>query len=299
MGPSNSAKAAAVERKPIVGKHREIAVRYEWLAREARKKNAWRAFGPKKYPRGSARLIALVRLRELERLFRHRYGETLPYDDAGLEDLSIAAHHIAHLRGEAFEHIVAFAARWMPQLPRRRAEALAETVLAQPRKYKAATLGRLLRLTQRERATLSITTIGAFDASATERAERKKERARERAAASYRRRQAAKPPKPEPLCRARPWDALGMSRATWFRKGKPTPGISETKPSAQQVGSPVNCYAEGFVSPAESTSRAERRPRRERSGGGLKLRDAVILVAQTAWSTRYERERKRTDGWDI
>lgn len=110
------------ERKSIVGKHHEIAVRYEWHVREARK-NAWPAFGPKKYPRGSPQLIALVRLRELERLYRFRYGETLPYDDAGLEDLSIAAHHIAHLRGEAFEHICAWAERWMPELPRRRAEA--------------------------------------------------------------------------------------------------------------------------------------------------------------------------------
>lgn len=27
------------------------------------------------------------------------------------------------------------------------------------------------------------------------------------------------------LTRTKPWEALGMSRATWYRKGKPTPKI--------------------------------------------------------------------------
>jgi predicted DNA-binding transcriptional regulator YafY len=27
----------------------------------------------------------------------------------------------------------------------------------------------------------------------------------------------------ESITRAAPWEALGMSRATWYRKGKPTP----------------------------------------------------------------------------
>jgi hypothetical protein len=245
--------SSAGGRNPIVGKHHEIAVRYEWQKRAARK-NAWSAFGPKKYKRGSGRLIARVRLSEIELLFQFRYGLTLPYDDAGLEDLEIAAQHIAHFRGEVFNHIVAFAERWMPALPRRRAEALAERVLAQPRKYKADTLGRLLRLTQQERAALSITTFRAFDASAKEMAKRRKERARQRAAASDRRRKAKKPPKPQPLCRARPWEDLGMSRATWFRKGKPSAESGETKPSAQQVGIEDICCADTFVSTTEPQS---------------------------------------------
>ena len=33
--------------------------------------------------------------------------------------------------------------------------------------------------------------------------------------------------------RQRPWEALGMSRATWYRAGKPSPSI-ETSPSVLQ-----------------------------------------------------------------
>ena len=59
--------------KRFVGSHVEIGVRYDWLAREARK-NAWPAFGPKKYSRGSRPLISRLRLRELERVYVSRYG---------------------------------------------------------------------------------------------------------------------------------------------------------------------------------------------------------------------------------
>ncbi len=29
------------------------------------------------------------------------------------------------------------------------------------------------------------------------------------------------------LMRAKPWEALGMSRATWYRKGKPAPPMTD------------------------------------------------------------------------
>jgi len=58
--------------------HTDIAHQYAWQAEQRRK-------------RDQRRPITAIRLRELERLFRHRYGMTLPDDDAGRDDLTVAA----------------------------------------------------------------------------------------------------------------------------------------------------------------------------------------------------------------
>lgn len=121
----------------------------------------------------------------------HRYGNILPDDDAGLDDLILAAHHIVFLRGEVIEHIVAWAHRWAPWLSPDKAEQLAEKIAANPRKWTADALAWRLRLTAAERAELSITTIGAFDQGKAEREKQRKERQRE-AARDRRRRKAAR-----------------------------------------------------------------------------------------------------------
>jgi len=153
-------------------RHAEISRRYAWQAQQRRK-------------RGDAkpdhnRLLTLIRLRELERLFRHRWGRLLPDDDAGRGDLVIAAHHIAFLRGEVRDHIVAWARAWAPWMPQHEAEGLADRVAAEPRKFTADALPWRLRLAMAERTQLKITTIGAFDVTKAERAAIQKERKRER-----------------------------------------------------------------------------------------------------------------------
>jgi hypothetical protein len=212
----------AHEDKPRRAKHAEIARRYAWHADEHRK-----------YPRGSPALLCRIRLRELEALYKRRYGGRLPFGDAGIEDLKIVAHHIAHMGGDALRHVIAWAAEWMPDLPRERAETLARAVLDDPVKFKAATLGWRLRLTEEERTALGITTIRPFGVTDKDMAERRKAKARERAA-RWRARQEKKP-RNVPPCEIRPWDALGMSRSTWYRKGKPAAPGCETKPRTQQV----------------------------------------------------------------
>jgi hypothetical protein len=143
---------------PCHHNHTEVDVRYAWLARHNRK-----------YPRGSPQLICRKRLRELEAIFAARYGAFLPYDDAGKDDLYIAARHIAHLGAGAYAHIIAWAREWMPDMPTAEAEALAKRALADTRRpWKAGTLGWRLRLTREERAALNITTIRAFDMSEAE-----------------------------------------------------------------------------------------------------------------------------------
>jgi hypothetical protein len=208
--------------RQLRARHAEIARRYAW---HVRKNN-------RKLPKGNPRLIVQVRLRDLERLYRRRYGGAiLPYDDSGIDDLTIVAHHIAALGGDARDHIVAWARMWIPQMPRHEAEALAEKVVAAPRKFKAATLGWRLRVTETEREQEGITTIEAVGVTPAKRAQCRKRRQRDRMA-KHRSRQRAS--KPAPLVETQPWQAFGMSRATWYRKGKPVP---ENRPETRETKS--------------------------------------------------------------
>lgn len=192
--------------------HTEIDVRYAWLRRE------------QKLDRGSPRLIARVRMREIERVFVHRYGGALPNDDAGLDDLELAAHHIALLDGNAEQHILAWASVWAPWLSRRKnidAKQFATRIAANPRRFKADTLAWRLRLTMADRTRLGITTIGAIDCNAQMRAAQRHKR--KRIAETKRRRAAGSVTREESAAQKQPWIAMKMSRATWYRKGKPMP----------------------------------------------------------------------------
>jgi hypothetical protein len=150
-------------------KHIEIARRYAWHVRQRR--------GGSKLT--FSQLIPRVRLRELERIFQRRYGRLLPDDDAGRDDLILAAHHVAHLGGDAVGHIIAWARGWAPWMPQAEAREIADRVAAEPKKFTADSLAWRLRLSMIERTELKITTIGAFDCSKSERVELRKIRDRE------------------------------------------------------------------------------------------------------------------------
>jgi hypothetical protein len=198
--------------------HREVARRYAWGAHKTQKSLK---IEPGKT--GEARLMALLRLRELERLFSQRYGAELPDDDAGRDDLVIAAHHIAHIGADAARHIVAWAQLWAPWMTADKAAKLADRVIANPFKFTADVLAWRLHLTQAERHDLGITTIGAIDSSKGQRAQFRK--LKRQLAASVRRRERGGTSRAlyegNSLSRTRPWEALGVSRRTWYRRGKP------------------------------------------------------------------------------
>jgi hypothetical protein len=195
--------------------HREIARRYAWQAWQREK-----CLRIEPGRTGESKLIALIRMRELERIFSSRYGPILPDDDAGREDLMIAAHHIAHLGGDAESHIASWARLWAPWMTDDELEAITADVMTGPRKFRADTLGRRLRLSQGEREDLAITTIGAVHFNAAQRKAARKHRrwTNERA---RRRAQGAKPRadyQANAISCSKPWQALGISRATWYRR---------------------------------------------------------------------------------
>lgn len=203
----------------MAGKHNEIAIRYAWMSRD------------QKHRRGSQKLIGQVRMREIERLFASRYGDRLPEDDAGIEDLTIAANQIALMDGNAEDHILRWAWEWAPWLfmsGHHCPSSFARRVASRPLRYKADTLAKHLNLTMSSRAALGITTIGAVDCNKQQRADLRRER--KRAYAEARRRASGAKPRAqyeaESLSQTKPWEQMGMSRSTWYAKGKPTPDVA-------------------------------------------------------------------------
>lgn len=179
----------------------------------------------KRQPRPS---IATLRVAELSRLFSRRYGEVLPDDDAGRDDAALMAHHLAQLSGDPRKRVMGFIELRCPWMPIAEAKALLLETIDKPRRWRADKLAWRLRLTHAERAALKITTIGAIDKPKSQRWQERQERTR--LAKLQRRRQAGSKPRAEYLAtvsHGKPWKALGISRATWFRRLK-----RETAPTA-------------------------------------------------------------------
>jgi hypothetical protein len=193
----------------VAAKRAEIALRYN---------------GAK---RGDDRVhLAPIRIAELCRIFRDRYGQHLPEDDAGREDARIMANHLAMLNGDQRRNIASWMARWTPWMPELELARLIDQVLAKTRRWRADTLGKRLNLTEAERQRLRVTTIGACDMTKAERKAARK--ARKREAMRNRRKATGAKLRAEYLAesaeRAKPWTAEGISRRTWYRRRK-RPGL--------------------------------------------------------------------------
>ena len=114
------------------------------------------------------------RVRELERLYRSRYGRHLPDDDAGRDDLELAFNQIARV-----DACIKWAIRWAPWLPREEAKALADQICAAPQWLKALPMGERLGLTDAERTSLEIRTIRPIDVAENDLAERRRRKVRD------------------------------------------------------------------------------------------------------------------------
>jgi hypothetical protein len=160
--------------------------------------------------------LTVLRLRELNRLFRARYGELFPDDDAGREDVILLAHHLAHLNGDAVKRIVSVTELRAPWMTTAEARIMAERISAKPLVWSADTLAWRLGLTLADRTRLKIRTIGAIDSSVKKR--RAERRNRDRAYQAERRQAAGAKPRSRSDERLKPWIELGVSRRTWYRR---------------------------------------------------------------------------------
>jgi hypothetical protein len=158
------------------------------------------------------------RVGNLCRLFRDRYaGEVLPSDDAGLEDATIAAHHLARLPGaNPVDRIGDWLALWAPWMPIADRIELIDNVIDHPRTWTADALAHALNVKAAERRRLRLWTIGATDETAAEREAARKQRARDRMAARRRAKGIAPRVRYEPG--RKPWQIAGISERTWRRR---------------------------------------------------------------------------------
>jgi hypothetical protein len=175
-----------------------------------------------------AERIRRCRLRDLEALFRDRYGLALPNADDGREDL----HEMLLLASFAYNPermMISKIAQWAPWLMDKetgelKAEAvqMIDVVNRTPvylRKRTARQMGDIMRLTDQDRSRLGITTMKPFDKTDEELLERRKKKDADR---KWRKRRAAKKKDREAWLRncksrTRPW-GHPSKRRTWYRK---------------------------------------------------------------------------------
>lgn len=163
-------------------------------------------------------LVAL-RLHDLAKVFRARYGNVLPDDDAGRDDLIVAVHHLACLPHPQ-KPIAQWLDLWAPWLTRAESKGIIGEALANPQRWKADQLAWRLRLTAEDRRMLGVTTIGAIDENKAARTKRRRKLDRQRKE-NARRAKGIKPRKVyegQSISAAKPWEAEGISRRTWYRR---------------------------------------------------------------------------------
>ena len=125
---------------------------------------------------------------------------------------------------------------------------------------KADTLARFLGLTYADRTRLGICTIGAIDATKAQRKALHKEKWRklDKARQEANRRAAGAKPHALSASRTRPWEAFGIKRRQWERRGKPLPPKPDDANSSDLIGrSPI-------LDELASSSRKPRRPARSK-----------------------------------
>jgi len=162
---------------------------------------------------------------DLERLARHRYGDTLPDSDEGRRFALVMAHHL----GEP-DSIRAYLDRAAPWYDEDDADTLIKGVIKKRYRWSADTLAstKWLAVSYAERQMLGLRTIGAYDMTKAQRTALRRERYREqqrqnnRAYHERQRRADGKPSRAAWLqansaSRTKPWLAAGVSRATWYR----------------------------------------------------------------------------------
>ena len=200
--PINSApERFSGETKEQRAKHREVDRRYAWDDRQRERA---------KYP-----LIVMFRLRDLETFFAHRYGETLPDDDAGRDDLYVMASHIYRL-GHPAKHIPAWARLWCPWMGDAGCARLIAEVAERQECWTADELAGRIGLDDATRTLLKIKSIGAVDVDKAARYRRAKRKDAERH--RIKRAQAGATPRELSSARLEPWRDSGVSRATYFRR---------------------------------------------------------------------------------
>lgn len=137
--------------------------------------------------------MAAIRLAELTRWLHDTYGEGVELDPSpdALRIAEVFAHHLAGLTN-AERRISQWLAFYAPTIAPRDQERLIANATGKPIHWSADKLAWRIRLTDKQRTRLKITTIGAIDLTREQRAARRKARQAELQRALRARRKAAR-----------------------------------------------------------------------------------------------------------
>lgn len=176
---------------------------------------------PRKRPRLTKRGRLHIRLAEIDRMLTDRYGPRLPDTDEARDDLRPLIQHALLIGPERAREL---ALRLLPELE---GEELDAMVSEGGFWWGDDELGVHLEFTDADRTRLKTWTIGGCDVLKAERIARR--RRKRRAADRARRAKAGAAPRRQSAERTRPWEAEGISRATYYRrKASTAPETGET-----------------------------------------------------------------------
>jgi hypothetical protein len=193
---------------------------------------------------------------DIRRFMYVRYGPAkdwqFPDDDAGRDDLFLMVHARSHVGvGETeLRKEVAQRAPWLTEVE---TVALLDRVFALPQPYSAEKLGLKLGLTDVVRTELRAWSIEPVDVTKAERQKRTKAKR----AANQRAKRWATGTRPREeyegssLAKTQPWKAFGISRRTWYDRGKPTSNMPAN--DVAQV-----CDAQAYLSVGHRLVQCER-----------------------------------------
>jgi hypothetical protein len=217
---------------------------------------------------------AAHRLREIERLIKHRHGTACDTDD-GEAYLAAAIPSMINREGGPASPAMALGvegwrARWVPLVPPERAAEMAADVeraaLARERIHlKAGPAGVLLALTVEERSTLRITSMRAAECSTKGPKTLRKERDRERKRKA--REAAGMRPQSKSKAQLKPWVAAGISRTKWYEIEKARTVLSAPASDARTVLSPLGSRSDPLPRTDASNASARRVRGPARDGG--------------------------------
>lgn len=185
----------------------------------------------RKYRRNSKWSHFKGRTAEIEKLIRHRHGPIIPETDDAFIYLEVISNLTFVEYGQGHVEVaLGWAARWMPWAIKRDVEdVIYERTKVRYRPLSADALGRALHVSYEERCLLDLRTIGSFDVTKRQRTKIQKvqRRDRDRHRKMVKRRSAGAVTRAEYLARSlsqtKPWEAFGVCRKTWEKRGQPTP----------------------------------------------------------------------------
>ena len=179
-----------------------------------------------------------LRLSEIERIYESRFGKILPDDPDGRTALQVVAESIALTAGAVLSKITGFIRARAPWAMLE-AEAIVTSAVFAVRWLSADEMAWRIGLSQIEHDSLGIRTIGIVGLNKRQRRARQKEKKRKRDTARRRANGAQSRADYEnnSVSRAKPWEALGISRRTWYRRQAEGNGTSpRARPVLAQIG---------------------------------------------------------------